>query len=61
MNTYKCFAAGRSCVVNAETSYQAQLAAVPILKPRKRYQIAVVLVAKDGEPRPVSPCELPGS
>jgi hypothetical protein len=49
MNTYQAFYRGKSIQVEAESSYKAQQLAATLLKARKSYDVAVVLVAKDGE------------
>jgi hypothetical protein len=41
---YKAFYSGKTCVVEAPSSYAAQLEAAKILKARKTYQVAVVLL-----------------
>ena len=50
MNEYIAFYKGKDCVVFADTSYEAQQFAVAVLKPRRRYDITVMLVEKDGVP-----------
>jgi hypothetical protein len=49
MNTYQAFYRGKSIQLEAESSYKAQQLAATLLKARKSYDVAVVLVAKDGE------------
>jgi hypothetical protein len=49
MNTYQAFYRGKSIQVEAESSYKAQESAAQQFKARKSYDVAVVLVAKDGE------------
>jgi hypothetical protein len=50
MNEYVAFYKGKDCVVFADTSYEAQQFAVAVLKPRRRYDITVMLAEKDGVP-----------
>jgi|TARA_R110000751_G_scaffold5461_1_gene24792 hypothetical protein len=50
MNEYVAFYKGKDCVVFADTSYEAQQFAAAVLKPRRPYDITVVLVEKDGVP-----------
>ena len=43
MRTYKAFYKGRTCLVEAETSYAAQLDAAKHFRARKSYDVTVVL------------------
>ena len=43
MRTYKAFYRGKSCVVQATSSYHAQGLATVVLKARKSYEVSVVL------------------
>lgn len=49
MNKYVAFYRNKETTVEAETSYQAQLAAAEKFKARKSYEVTVVLAEKDGE------------
>lgn len=51
MNGYICFFKGRKVEVRANTSFEAQQAAVVALKlkPKQRVDITVVLAEKDGQ------------
>jgi len=43
MRTYKAFYKGRTCLVVAESSYQAQQDAATFFKARKSYEVTVML------------------
>jgi predicted Fe-Mo cluster-binding NifX family protein len=49
MNGYIAFYKGKKCEVYANTSYEAQTKASAILKPKKQYEVTVILAEKDGE------------
>jgi hypothetical protein len=49
MNGYKCFYKGKTCEVNADTSYQAQQQAAQILKAKKPYEVTVMLCEVQGQ------------
>lgn len=49
MNKYKAFYKGKSCEVEAETQYKAQLEAAKILKAKKSYDVAIGLLEIDGK------------
>ena len=49
MNGYKAFYRGKTCEVEAETSYAAQQKAAAIFKAKKTYEVDVILCEKDGE------------
>jgi hypothetical protein len=59
MNTYEWFYRGKKGQVNAETSYEAQQKAAKELKAKKAYDVAVVLVEKDGAEVKHTGAELP--
>jgi hypothetical protein len=61
VNKYHCFYAGKECIVEAETTLRAQEEAASIFRAKKRYDVAVVLIEKDGEPVSFDPNSLPGS
>lgn len=48
--TFKCFYKGKSIEIEAQSTYSAQLKASVTFKAKKPWDIAVVLVSKDGEP-----------
>ena len=43
MRTYKAFYKGRTCLVEAETSYAAQQDAAHFFKAKRTYEVTVVL------------------
>lgn len=49
-NKYKCFFRGKSTIVSAQTSYEAQCKAHDHFKNKHGYDITVKLLEKDGEP-----------
>lgn len=49
MNTYKAFYNRQQIEVTADTSFEAQNKAAIQLKAKKRWEVSVVLVAKEGE------------
>ncbi len=48
MNTYKAFFGDRTIILDAPTSYEAQVKASREFKTRFSYQVEVKLIAKDG-------------
>jgi hypothetical protein len=40
---FKAFYRGKTCMVNAATSYQAQMEAAKLFKAKKSYEVTVVL------------------
>ena len=50
MNTYEAFYRHQRITVEAKTTYEAQQLAAVQLKARKRYEVTVILTAKDGVP-----------
>lgn len=50
MNTYKAFYRDKTAMVNAETSAEAQRVASTLLRAKKRHEVTVMLVEKDGKP-----------
>lgn len=49
-NTYKGFYINKTAFVTANTSYEAKKQAARVLTARKDYEVAVILVEKDGNP-----------
>lgn len=52
MNTYVCYYKSKKTIVNAQTSYRAQLLAANEFKvpPGKEYKVDVFLAQKDSDP-----------
>lgn len=48
-NKYKAFYKGKTTIVEADTSYQAQLEAAKFFKAKKSYDVTVMLLEKDGK------------
>jgi hypothetical protein len=46
---YKCFYRGKTCVVYALRSFDAQEMAAKIFKAKKSYEVTVMLCAKEGK------------
>lgn len=51
---YAAFYEGKKIEVEAESSVKAKVAAADLFKARKRYNVAVVLIEKEGKPVPVA-------
>jgi hypothetical protein len=49
-NKYKAFYKGKTTIVEADTSYQAQLEAAKFFKAKKSYEVTVMLLEVDGKP-----------
>lgn len=49
MNGYKAFYRNKTCEVYANSAYEAQKKAAAILKPRKTYEVSVMLCEKEGK------------
>lgn len=58
MNGYKAFFKGKTCEVQAATSYEAQQKAAAIFKARKSYDVTVILCEKSGEQVTHSPASI---
>lgn len=57
--TYECFYKDKRCTVQAQSSLEAQKLAEAILRPRKRFDVTVVLVAdQTGKPVPINTASL---
>lgn len=61
MNVYECFYKSSKVRVSADTPLKAQEVAAKYFKARKAWDLAVLLVEKDGQEVPLDPCSLPGA
>ena len=50
MNGYICFYKGKKIEVYADTSFHARIEACKTFKPKKDWQVEVVLAEKNGKP-----------
>ena len=58
MNTYMAFYKLQKIVVKAESSYEAQLEAARVLKAKKSYDVAIVLVEVAGRQVTIAPASI---
>ena len=58
MNTYMAFYKLQKIVVKAESSYEAQLEAARVLKAKKSYDVAIVLVEVAGRQVTIDPASI---
>jgi len=49
-NQYKAFYRGKTALVRAVSSHQAQTIAAIMLRAKNKYEITVMLIEKDGKP-----------